>query len=192
MEPVWQQLLADGAEVNPRGKPGRFESRVSGRAFDMPTVDFFSGEVGRTLLEVVALPRVLELLDRLVAARLSLRLFGVQARTVIPAEELTGYSNWHRDGWNTDWARPRHRTVIVFVPMFDVSFETGPSAVVPFTHWLPEGPQSVCFFASKGERAFPEVTLCIVVYIYIIYISRNSLGNKYTQRAFLAVVIPEI
>ena len=173
MELVWQQLLADGAEVNPRGKPGRFESRVSGRAFDMPTVDFFSGEVGRTLLEVVALPRVLELLDRLVADRLSLRLCGVQARTVIPAGELTGYSNWHRDGWNTDdWARPRHRTVKVFVPMFDVSFETGPSAVVPFTHRLPEGPQSVGSFASRGEPAFPAVTLCIVVCIYI---SRNSL-----------------
>ena len=95
MEPLWRQRVATNASSNPRGKPGRFESRVSPRAFDMPTADFFSGDDGRVLLEVVALPSVVELLERVVAPRPGLRLCGVQARTVVPqpAEAVGGYTN---------------------------------------------------------------------------------------------------
>ena len=119
MEPLWRERVATNASrrarplahdfslaalrshtaalcsSNPRGKPGRFESRVSARAFDMPTADFFSGDDGRVLLEVVALPSVVELLERVVAPRPGLRLCGVQARTVVPqpAEAVGGYTN---------------------------------------------------------------------------------------------------
>ena len=97
MEPLWRQLVAEGATGNPRGKPGRFESRVSSRAFYMPASDFFSGPDGRTLLNVIALPAVVSLLERVVAPRPLLRCCGVQARTVVPqsADEVTGgYTNW--------------------------------------------------------------------------------------------------
>ena len=119
MEPLWRERVATNASrwarplahdfslaalrshtaalcsSNPRGKPGRFESRVSARAFDMPTADFFSGDDGRVLLEVVALPSVVDLLERVVAPRPGLRLCGVQARTVVPqpAEAVGGYTN---------------------------------------------------------------------------------------------------
>ena len=61
----------------------------------MPTADFFAGDDGRVLLEVVALPSVVELLERVVAPRPGLRLCGVQARTVVPqpAEAVGGYTN---------------------------------------------------------------------------------------------------
>jgi hypothetical protein len=50
IEPLWRELVDTGASINPRGWPGRFESRVSARAFDMPTSDFFDGADGRTLM----------------------------------------------------------------------------------------------------------------------------------------------
>lgn len=97
MEPLWRERVASGSSSNPRGRPGRFESRVSPRAFDMPAADFFSGPDGRTLLDVIALPDVVALLERVVAPRPRLRCCGVQARTVIPqseAETAGGYTNW--------------------------------------------------------------------------------------------------
>ena len=55
-------------------------STISGSrtAFDMPTGDFFAGADGRTLLDVIALPRVLDLLERVIAPREQLRCCGVQ------------------------------------------------------------------------------------------------------------------
>ena len=161
IEPLWRALVAAGASSNPRGWPGRFESRVSPRAFDMPTSDFFSGKDGRTLLEVVALPKVLELLERVLAPRAEIRLCGVQARTVIPmpAGDVGGYTNWHRDGspaegpgQDTGGTPPRHREIKVFLPVFPVSFDGGPSTVVPYTHRIPESArdQSVAQFATRG------------------------------------------
>ncbi len=153
MEPMWRQRVAAGATSNPRGKVGRFESRVSSRAFDMPTADFFSGADGRTLLEVVALPKVISLLEKVVAPRPRLRLCGVQARTVIPqpAESFAGYTNWHTDSSSADgWPHPHERIVKVFLPLFDVTIEGGPSAVVPNTHRLPETPAQVAQFGTRG------------------------------------------
>jgi hypothetical protein len=153
MEPAWRQRVAEGATSNPRGKPGRFESRVSARAFDMPATDFFSGADGRTLLEVIALPSVIGLLERIVARRPELRCCGVQARTVVPqlAETFAGYTGWHRDSGQTDgWPMPHERIVKVFLPIFDVEMSGGPSAVVPYTHRLPESPQQVAQFGSAG------------------------------------------
>ena len=154
MEPLWRERVAMDATSNPRGKPGRFESRVSARAFDMPTSDFFSGADGRTLLEVLALPKVLALLEQVVAPRPRLRCCGVQARTVVPQqpeETFAGYTNWHTDSTNTDgWPHPHERIVKVFLPLFDVRIDGGPSAVVPNTHRLPESPQQVAQFGSKG------------------------------------------
>lgn len=153
MEPLWRQRVAVGATSNPRGKVGRFESRVSARAFDMPTADFFAGADGRTLLEVVALPKVISLLEKVVAPRPRLRLCGVQARTVIPqpVETFAGYTNWHTDSSSTDgWPHPHERIVKVFLPLFDVTVEGGPSAVVPGTHRLPETPAQVAKFGTRG------------------------------------------
>lgn len=153
MEPLWRQRVAAGATSNPRGKVGRFESRVSARAFDMPTADFFSGADGRTLLEVVALPKVISLLERVVAPRPRLRLCGVQARTVIPqpVDTFAGYTNWHTDSSNADgWPHPHERIVKVFVPLFDVTMDGGPSAVVPNTHRLRENPGEVAKFGTRG------------------------------------------
>lgn len=153
MEPLWRQRVGAGATSNPRGKVGRFESRVSARAFDMPTADFFSGADGRTLLEVVALPKVVSLLEKVVAPRPRLRLCGVQARTVIPQpiETFGGYTNWHTDSSSADgWPHPHERIVKVFLPLFDVTMDGGPSAIVPNTHRLPETPAQVAKFGTRG------------------------------------------
>lgn len=153
MEPLWRERVASGATSNPRGKPGRFESRVSDRAFDMPTSDFFSGADGRSLLDVVALPKVISLLEKVVAPRPRLRCCGVQARTVVPQPVGTfaGYTNWHTDSTNADgWPHPHERVVKVFLPLFDVTVEGGPSAVVPNTHRLRENPLQVARFGTRG------------------------------------------
>ena len=174
MEPLWRDLVAQlapdelrtpspgtspavGVINNPRGKPGRFESRVSRTAFDMPTADFFAGPDGRCLLDVLALPRVLDLLERVVAPILQLRCCGVQARTVLPqpADTVTGYTGWHRDGPGPAPLpdSPSHRVVKVLLPIFDVEINGGPSAVVPYTHRLPENPGQVAQLQSANSSA---------------------------------------
>ena len=57
----------------------------------------------------------------------------------------------HRDSGQTDgWPLPHTRIVKVFLPLFDVELNTGPSAVVPLTHRLEEAPQQVATFGSAG------------------------------------------
>lgn len=114
---------------------------------------------GRCVLqELVALPRVLELLERVLAPLPELRLCGVQARTVVPMPrgDVGGYTNWHRDGspaegpgQESGGSMPRYRTIKVFVPVFPVGLDGGPSAVVPCTHRIPESATNVQF-ATKG------------------------------------------
>ena len=49
-----------------------------------------------------------------------------------------------------DHPLPHTRIVKVFLPLFDVELNTGPSAVVPLTHRLEEAPQQVATFGSAG------------------------------------------
>ena len=167
LEPLWRDIIAQlppndtrtGRPLGPQGVIGKFNV-FSRTAFDMPTADFFAGADGRTLLEVIALPRVLDLLERVIAPRAQLRCCGVQARTVLPqpANTATGYVVWHRDGPGPAPLpdSPSQRVVKVFIPLFDVALSGGPSAVVPYTHRLSETPGQVTQLASAHGTGHAE------------------------------------
>ena len=73
--------------------------------------------------------------------------------------ELTCDVRPDRDGQTPadSWPLPHTRVVKVFLPLFDVELSGGPSAVVPRTHRLPEKPQEVAKFLSKGSISGAEI-----------------------------------
>ena len=77
-----------------------------------------------------------------------------------PADTVTGYTGWHRDGSGPYSTNGLFRVVKVFVPLFDVEISGGPSAVVPYTHRLLETPSQVAQLAPaharKGHNEGPE------------------------------------
>ena len=74
--------------------------------------------------------------------------------------ELTCDVRPDRDGQTPadSWPLPHTRVVKVFLPLFDVALSGGPSAVVPRTPRLPEKPQEVAKFLSKGSISGAEIS----------------------------------
>ena len=95
--------------------------------------------------------------------------------------ELTCDVRPDRDGQTPadSWPLPHTRVVKVFLPLFDVELSGGPSAVVPMTHRLPEKPQEVAKFLSKGSISGAEISGAGTISQEAM---PNHLANKYQNR----------